>query len=101
MRMFNSKSFVRIGMLSLFLMSYPGITCAQGLMWPTNQLLPTFSKLAPVLDCIDTSSSSNPEIDLFASLQGIVNRTQPQIITVTSGDGEGKFTWVAIHNLNY
>ena len=99
--MFNFKNFVRTGTLVLLLMSCPGITWAQGLMWPTNQLLPTFSKPAPVLDCIDTSSSSNPEIDLFASLQGIVNRTQPQIITVTSGDGEGKFTWVTIHNLNY
>lgn len=74
---------------------------AQGITWPTNQMLPTFSKPAPVLDCIDVSSSTGPEIDLFASLEGIVNRTQPQIACVSSGDGEGEFTWLNLHNLNY
>jgi alpha-tubulin suppressor-like RCC1 family protein len=95
------NGLAKIGISILLLMGCLRVASAQGLIWPTNQMLPTFSKPAPVLDCIDTSSSSNPEIDLFASLQGIVNRTQPQIITVTSGDGEGKFTWVVIHNLNY
>ena len=73
----------------------------QGLIWPTNQMLPTFSKPAAVLDAIDVSSSTGPEIDLFASLEGIVNRAQPQIICLSSGDGEGEFTWVSLHNLNY
>ena len=73
----------------------------QGLTWPTNQMLPTFSKPAAVLDAIDISSNTGPEIDLFASLEGIVNRTQPQIICLNRGDGEGEFTWVKLHNLNY
>ncbi|HEV2330041.1 MAG TPA: GxGYxYP domain-containing protein [Verrucomicrobiae bacterium] len=64
-------------------------------------MLPAFSKPAAVLDAIDISSSTGPEVDLFASLEGIVNRTQPQIVCVTSGDGEGKFTWLNLHNLNY
>src|ERR1700722_3078244 len=102
MRVSNSQNgLAKIGVSILLLMGCLRVASAQGLMWPTNQMLPTFSRPAPVLDSIDTSSSSNPEIDLFASLQGIVNRTQPQIITVTSGDGEGKFTWVVIHNFNY
>lgn len=102
MRTFNTQNIiVKIGILVLFLMSCPPLTRAQGLMWPTNQMLPTFSKPAPVLDCIDISTNSGPEIDLFSSLEGIVNRTQPQIITVSSDDGEGEFTWVTIHNLNY
>ena len=73
----------------------------QGLIWPATQLLPTFSKPAAVLDCIDISSCPGSEIDLFASLEGIVNRTQPQIACVSSHDGEGAFTWLKIHKLNY
>jgi alpha-tubulin suppressor-like RCC1 family protein len=53
------------------------------------------------LDCIDVSSASSAEIDLFASLEGIVNRTQPQVACVSSGDGEGEFTWLKLHNLPY
>lgn len=73
----------------------------QGLTWPTNHLLPAFSKPAAVLDAIDISSNSDPEIDLFASLEGIVNRAQPQIVCVSRGDGEGEYTWVNLHHLNY
>ena len=76
-----------------------GVAHAAGLNWPTNQLMPTFSAPAPVLDCIDVSSATGPQIDLFASLEGIVNRTQPRVACVSSVDGEGEFTWVALHNL--
>ena len=71
-----------------------------GLTWPSNQLLPTFSTTAPVLDCIDVSSASNPEIDLFASLEGIVNRAQPRVACVSTVNGEGEFAWVNLHNLS-
>src|SRR6516164_8488459 len=74
---------------------------AQGINWPTNQLLPTFSTPAGMIDCIDVSSATSAELDLFASLQGIVNRTQPRIACVSSVDGEGKFTWLNLHNLPY
>ncbi|MGH8023939.1 MAG: hypothetical protein ACRED1_10180, partial [Limisphaerales bacterium] len=70
---------------------------ADGLAWPGRQMLPTFSKPAAVLDCIDVSASSGAEIDLFASLEGIVNRARPRIICVSDEDGEGKFTWVRLH----
>ncbi len=78
-----------------------GSAFGAGLNWPTNQLLPTFSAPAPVLDVIDVSSASAAEIDLFASLEGLVNRTQPQIACVSSGDGEGRLTWLNLHNLTY
>ena len=71
------------------------------LLWPTNQLLPTFPAPAATLDCIDVSSASSAELDLFASLEGIVNRAQPRIVCVSSGDGEGKFSWLNLHNLPY
>ncbi len=78
---------------------FPGIVLATGLNWPTNQLLPTFSPPAAVLDCIDLSSATDAEADLFSSLEGIANRTQPRIACVSSVDGEGKFTWLNLHNL--
>jgi alpha-tubulin suppressor-like RCC1 family protein len=92
---------IRAWVLNLTLVSCASLSQAQGLIWPANQLLPTFSTPAPVLDCIDVSAASNPEIDLFASLEGIVNRTQPQIACVSSVDGEGEFTWLDLHNLPY
>jgi alpha-tubulin suppressor-like RCC1 family protein len=87
----------------LFFLLFTGLNPAHatGLNWPPNQLFPTFSTPAPVLDCIDVSSASNPEIDLFASLEGIVNRTQPQVACASSVDGEGEFTWLNLHNLAY
>jgi autotransporter-associated beta strand protein len=69
--------------------------------WPSNQFLPTFATNAAIIDCIDVSSASNEERDLFASLQGIVNRSQPRIACVSSAAAEGKFTWLTNHNLSY
>ncbi|MGH7943142.1 MAG: hypothetical protein ACREFR_18945, partial [Limisphaerales bacterium] len=88
------------GLLILLSSSCIVIARGQGLTWPANQMFPTFSKPAAVLDCIDISFSSDPEIALFASLEGIVNRTRPQIVCVNRRDGEGEFTWVNLHNLN-
>ncbi len=79
----------------------PNCARADGPIWPANQLLPTFPTPAANLDCIDVSSSSAAEIDLFASLEGIVNRTQPRIACVSSVDSEGKFIWLSLHNLPY
>ena len=73
---------------------------ANGLDWPTNKLLPAFSTPAAVLDCIDVTSVSSVENDLFTSLQGIVNRSQPRIACVVGGQ-EGAFTWLNLHNLPY
>ena len=77
------------------------LASATGLNWPTNQFLPIFSAPAPVLDCIDISSASGAEQDLFVSLEGIVNRTQPRIICVSSSFDEGKLTWLANDHLPY
>lgn len=71
-----------------------------GLNWPANHFLPSFSKPAPVLDCVAMRSLSSAQQALFVSLEGIVNRTQPRIACVGSGS-EGEFTWLNIHNLPY
>jgi hypothetical protein len=72
-----------------------------GLDWPTNRFLPTFATPAATIDCIDISSATSAEADLFASLEGIVNRTQPRIACVSSGSEEGEVTWLNLHNLPY
>ena len=91
----------KIGSLAVALVLGANLAHATGLSWPANQLLPAFSTPAPVLNCIDVSSLSSAEIDLFASLEGIVNRTQPQIACLSSANGEGEFTWINLHNLPY
>ncbi len=72
---------------------------ASGLNWPTNRYLPTFATPASVIDAIDISSSSGAEQDLFASLEGIVNRAQPRIACISSSFSEGEYTWLGIHNI--
>ena len=88
-------------LLMLAVVFWMGWARAAGLIWPAGQLLPAFSPPVPVLDCIDVSSASSAEIDLFASLEGLVNRTQPQIICVSSANGEGAYTWLILHNQAY
>jgi hypothetical protein len=89
-----------IGLVLLAAGLCPQLVWGTGLNWPTNQLLPTFSAPVSVLDCIDVTSVSGAESDLFASLEGIVNRTQPRIACVIGGQ-EGAFTWLDLHNLSY
>ncbi len=90
-----------IGLMLLAIMGcLSGLASGAGITWPSNQLLPTFSQPTPVIDTIDVSSASGPEYDLFASLEGLVNRTQPRVICVSTGNGEGEYTWVTLHNLS-
>jgi prepilin-type processing-associated H-X9-DG protein len=95
------KKFLGSITLVIFFACLPGPLHAAGITWPPNQLLPTFATPAPVLDCIDVSSASGAEIDLFASLEGIVNRSQPQVACTTTADAEGEFTWLSLHNLPF
>lgn len=74
---------------------------AAGLDWPTNRFLPAFSAPAANIDCINVSTATGAEADLFASLEGIVNRVQPRIACVYSAAEEGQFTWLNLHSLPY
>jgi hypothetical protein len=74
---------------------------ADGLDWPRTRLLPAFSKPAALLDCVDLSSADGAEVDLIASLEGLVNRSRPRLATVSRVNGEGEFTWLELHKLNY
>ena len=69
--------------------------------WPPNRMLPSFSTPAPTLDCMDLEQASTAEDDLAASLEGLVNRAQPRLISAERRSGEGKFTWIDLHGLKY
>jgi hypothetical protein len=71
-----------------------------GISWPASQYLPTFATPAWRIDCIDMDVASSAQQALFASLEGIVNRTQPQVACVSAAS-EGEFTWISAHNLSY
>lgn len=91
----------RVIFLTTLLISASGF-CASGLDWPEKRLLPAFSAPASVIDCIDITDASAAEQDLFVSLEGIVNRGQPRLACVTERrGGEGKFTWLRLHDLHY
>lgn len=95
MRFFCKASFTTLLALS---------TCslaAAGLDWPANHLLPTFPAPAATIDCIELRTASGSEVDLFASLEGIVNRTQPRIACTSSRDTQGQIAWLKIHHLPF
>lgn len=69
--------------------------------WPSNQFLPKFPPSANLIEVIDCTGIGGALSDLFVSLQGIVNRSQPSILCISGGAEEGKLTWVQNHNLNY
>lgn len=79
----------------------PGAPVAGQFYWPSNQFLPTFPPLAERIEVIDCTGIGGALSDLFASMQGIVNRSQPRIACVSSGAEEGKLTWLQNHNVNY
>lgn len=95
---------LRTGLFAISMVAMLGGTpCARGdgLDWPDNRLLPAFPKPVPVLDCVELTHSGGAEVDLMASLQGVVNRSQPRLVTVFGREGEGEFTWLQLHKLDY
>jgi len=97
----NSYGAVTSAVVSLTVNANPTATQnSTGLTWPASQFLPTFSPPAPRIDCIDMDIAAPAQQALFVSLEGIVNRTQPQLACVSTAS-EGEFTWLSIHNLSY
>ena len=97
----NGYGAVTSAVVSLTVNTNPTATQnSTGLTWPASQYLPTFATPAPRIDCIDMDIASSTEQALFASLEGIVNRTQPRLALVST-TSEGEFTWLSIHNLSY
>ena len=72
----------------------------KGIIWPEGRILPQFATPAALIDLLDLGELKllPSERLLFASLQGLVNRTQPRIMLVDKG-GEGKDFWIQNCNL--
>ncbi len=64
----------------------------EGISWPRNQILPSFA--APRhLDVVDMSGAGGADRMMLATLQGVVNRTEPRIYLIESAE-EGALTWL-------
>src|SRR6266481_4305443 len=98
-----STRMTRMKSVLAFCLCLTAAVCGRGagLDWPSNRFLPTFSTPASNIDVIDISSASGSQVDLFTSLEGIVNRAQPRIACVASSAEEGEFTWLNLHGVSY
>jgi hypothetical protein len=72
---------------------------AAELDWPAGHLLPAFPAADGSVDAIELRNSSNAEVDLFASLEGIVNRKRPRLACIGPSDAEGDLFWLKTHHL--
>jgi len=77
------------------------LSAAAELTWSGDRLLPAFPAPASTIDCIDLKDAGEGEADLFASLEGIVNRTKPRLACAGPRDAEGCVEWLKIHQLKY
>lgn len=75
------------------------LPCSAEIAWPEGQLLPVFGE-AKRLEVIELNGAPGELRLLSASLQGIVNRTEPRIYLFEPSD-EGKETWLKDLKLPY
>lgn len=75
------------------------LPCSAEIAWPAGQLLPVFGE-AKRLEVIELEGAPGELRLLSASLQGIVNRTEPRIYLFEPSD-EGKETWLKDLKLPY
>ena len=79
---------------------FVGLSASAGeLNWPADRLLPVFPTPAATIDCIDVTHATGAEQDLFASLEGIVNRTRPRVACIKIDSGDDQLEWLGIHQL--
>lgn len=65
----------------------------EGISWPKGQALPVFATPAKELDTIAVQDLSKDEQITFSALQGLVNRTRPEIFLLERRSEEGATTW--------
>lgn len=70
----------------------PTVRSKSSITWPKKQMLPSFAK-AKHLDVADVSDAPGDIKILLATLQGVVNRTEPRIYLLENKE-EGKMTWL-------
>jgi len=78
-----------------------GFSAKSQITWPEGQLLPSFPAPAQTQDLIYLNgNSSDAEKYLFSSLKGLVNLTQPRIVSYEDGD-EGAYAWLNSLGIKY
>lgn len=85
--------------LFAYLTAFLALPCSAEIAWPAGQLLPVFG-VAKRLEVIELEGAPGELRLLSASLQGIVNRTEPRIYLFEPSD-EGKETWLKDLKLPY
>jgi hypothetical protein len=90
-------------LLTSFGVNAPHVSAQDGqITWPEGQLLPSFPAPAEVQDHIYLNSNTDAEMYLFASLKGLINRTQPRIFSYEGDNAaEGPFTWLNSLGVGY
>lgn len=96
------RAFVGVILLALVAAGIgSALTEAAGnISWDGEQMLPTFPEVQR-LDVIDVINSPGEVQLLMATLQGIVNRTEPRIYLLESPGGEGPYTWLRYLEVPY
>ncbi|GLV53808.1 hypothetical protein KDH_06590 [Dictyobacter sp. S3.2.2.5] len=73
---------------------------SQGVYWPQNQVLPKFSE-PHHLDVVDLQQAPGDIHLMMSTLQGIVNREQPNIYLIEQNHDEGPYTWLNDSHIPY
>ena len=66
----------------------PGSTKSTGMIWPEDQLMPSFAEPAEVMTAIVMDGASTDDWITVKCLQGLINREQPRIITLSANGGD-------------
>ena len=69
------------------------VNITEGLSWPKGQALPVFATPVKEMDAIAVQDLSKDELITFSALQGLVNRTRPEIFLLERRSEEGAMTW--------
>ena len=61
--------------------------------WPEDRIFPAFTYKGAILDAVESTSMTRDEQLAFATLQGIVNRTEVRVLLLDMQSDQGGYTW--------
>ena len=100
--LFSEKDFEKdFGYANNYIQGEDLAIASEGLTWPEDQALPSFAPVCENLDAIKVGALSSDIQLTLATLQGIVNRTQPRIFLINQNAAEGGETWLKTLDINY
>ncbi len=75
------------------LLPEPSDVIEEGIYWPDDQMLPWFAQPASAVDAVFREQFDSEEMLTVTALQGIVNKTKPRLLVLSSNEEEGTLTW--------